>query len=468
MKRSKRLFVLLGVLAVACLAMGIALHVEQQQEEIRNSGETVLEINADTVESLSWEYDGASFAFQRTDDGWQYDADEAFPVSSDAIDELLSPFASLGATFIIEDVEDYGQYGLDDPLCTIELTTADETYEISLGDFSSMDEERYVSLGDGNVYLAAEDPLNYFDAKLPDLIENDKTPDADKADEIVFTGADTYTVTYMEDNDNSYRADDVYFTQTDEGTLPLDTERVNSYLDTLQYLDLTDYMTYKVTDEQLADYGLDNPELTVELTYTSENEDGDESTETFSIAVSRDPEERAEDSANEDAETEEEEEITAYARVADSPIVYRLTTADYQALMASEIDDLRHDEILSADLADITSMDVSLEGNTYTLEVKQEDDAVTFSYQDEEVDTDDLQSALDALLADSFTDEEPSDKEEIRLTCYLDTDREKSFEVVFYRYDGTNCLAEVDGAPLALVARSAVVDLIEAVNAIVL
>lgn len=41
-------------------------------------------------------------------------------------------------------------------------------------------------------------------------------------------------------------------------------------------------------------------------------------------------------------------------------------------------------------------------------------------------------------------------------------------ELVFYRYDGDSCLAVVDGSSWALVPREAVVDLIEAVNAIVL
>ena len=37
-----------------------------------------------------------------------------------------------------------------------------------------------------------------------------------------------------------------------------------------------------------------------------------------------------------------------------------------------------------------------------------------------------------------------------------------------YRYDGTNCIAVVDGEPVSLVSRSLVVDLVEAVNSIVL
>lgn len=466
MKRSKRLLILLGVLAVACVAMCIALRVEQQQEEIANSGETVFELNADTVQTLSWEYEGVRFAFERTDDGWKYEADSDFPVSAEAIDGLLSPFSALNASFVIENVEDHGQYGLDDPVCTITMETGDASYEITVGDFSSMDEERYVSLGDGNVYLVSDDPVNYYDATLPDLIANDQAPEVDTADKITFAGAAAYTITYEENSTDTYRDEDVYFAQIDGASLPLDTDRVDSYLSTLRYLDLTDYVTYKVTDDQLAEYGLDDPELTVTLAYTAEDENGDEYAENFVLAVSRDPDERAKDE-----ETDEDEEISAYARVADSQIVYRLTTADYQALMAVEYDDLRHAELIAAELSDISRIDVTLEDNTYTLTSKTSDEEPIYFYQDGEVEqaeSDDLQTALEGLLADSFTDEQPDGKQEIALTCYLDLDGDPTVEVDMYRYDGNSCLAVVDGEPVAFIARDAVVELVEAVNAIVL
>lgn len=39
---------------------------------------------------------------------------------------------------------------------------------------------------------------------------------------------------------------------------------------------------------------------------------------------------------------------------------------------------------------------------------------------------------------------------------------------MLYRYDGTNCIAAIDGEPAAFVSRSQTVDLIEAVNALTL
>ena len=73
-----------------------------------------------------------------------------------------------------------------------------------------------------------------------------------------------------------------------------------------------------------------------------------------------------------------------------------------------------------------------------------------------------------ALTADSFTDETPTGKEEIGLTVYLDNENFPQVEIRLYRYDGSLCLAVVDGETVSLVDRSAVMDLVEAVQTIVL
>lgn len=80
----------------------------------------------------------------------------------------------------------------------------------------------------------------------------------------------------------------------------------------------------------------------------------------------------------------------------------------------------------------------------------------------------DLQSAPENLTADEFTDEQPAQKKEIGLTVYLDNERFPQVRIELYRYDGSRCLAAVDGESVSLVDRAAVVGLIEAVHAIVL
>ena len=468
MKRSRRLVILLGLLLAACAATFGVIRYEEHKEVIRNSDAIVLEIDSDAVQTLSWEYGAETLAFHK-EDTWLYDGDAAFPVDEEKIQERLELFRAFGVSFIIEDVEDYGQYGLDKPICTICLSTADETWEILLGNYSSMDSQRYVSVGDGNVYLVQNDPLDYFDAGLSDMIDHDETPDFDKVTGIRFAGTESYSITYEEDSGNTYCEEDVYFAERAGSLLPLDTSRVDAYLQKISGLSLTDYVTYNATAEELETCGLDTPELTVTVDYTYEDEARNEITQTFALQISRDPEEqKAAEEASDQEEGTAEEEITAYAREGDSRIVYRITANEYKALMDASYDALRHLEVLSADFSDVTQLDISLEGAAYSITAEGSGDGRTYSYLGEELEIGDLQSALESLKAESFTDERPTQKKEIGLTVHLDNENYPEVRIELYRYDGTNCLAVVDGTPVSLVARADVVDLIEAVNEIVL
>lgn len=461
MSRSKKLYILLGVFVVACIATLAVTQIAEHKEQIKNSGEPILELSSDSVQTLSWEHKGETLAFHR-DETWLYDGDEKFPVSEDKINELLEQFQPLSAAFVIEEVEDFGQYGLDNPVCTIHLTTEEQSYEIKLGDFSKMDSQRYASIGDGNVYLVQNDPLDQFDAVLSDMIQHDKMPDFDQATSIQFSGAQDYSVSYEEDSSNTYCAEDVYFTRRGEKSLPLDTERVDSYLRKISNLNPTNYVTYNVTDEELTTYGLDTPELTVTVEYTPKDE---ERAEVFVLHISCDPEEIKKPSDEDDGE---DETVTAYLRVDQSPIIYQISSDQYKDLMAASYDDLRHLEVFAADFADVRQIDISLEGDSYTLTSEEKGKERTWSCQGEELEIDDLKETLEALRADEFTSEKPSQKEEIGLTVHLDNEHFPTVSIRLYRYDGTHCLAVVDGESVALVNRGEVVDLIEAIHEIVL
>ena len=464
MNRSKKLYILLGILAVACAATFAVTQMEERKEQIKETGEIILELPSESVEALSWECAGNSFTFHR-DGIWLYNEDENFPVSEEKVNELLEQFQSFSAAFVIEDVEDYGQYGLDDPVCTISLATADQTYEVQLGDYSKMDSQRYVSIGDGNVYLVKHDPLDEYDAILSDMIDHDEIPSFDHVTQVQFAGAETYSISYQKDSTDSYSTDDVYFTQQDEKNLPLDTSRVDSYLQSITALNPVNYVSYNVTDEELQTYGLDAPELTITVDYATEGEDGEEDTDTFVLYVSPDPEDVK---TAEEAEDDGEAEISAYIRVGESQIVYEVSSSNYKKLAAASYDDLRHPEVIWADFSDVQQIDISLEGSRYTLVSEKDGDERTWTCQEEELEIADLQSALGALTADEFTNEQPSQKEEIGLTIHLGNENFPQVQIKLYRYDGSRCLAVVDGESISLVERKAVVDLIEAVHAIVL
>lgn len=494
MKRYKRILVLVAVLVVASLATFALTQYEEKQEQIKNSDAIILEIPAESVTSLSWEYDGGGgLAFNKTDDGWKYQDDEAFPVSEDKVSAILEKFESFGVTFIIENVEDYGQYGLDEPEATLHLATAERSYDIKLGAFSKMDEQRYVDIGDGNVYLVSEDPIDYVDSSLSSMILHDDTPGFESVVDITFAGSENYTITRVDESTNTYNPeDDIYFVERDGETVPLDTASVRQYLNTVTSLDLLDYVTYNATEEELAAYGLDEPVLsvTVNYTYTDDNEETVADTCVFHIGENQ--EERAA-SDKSVAEGGASSTVTKYVRIGDSQIAYTVDDVDYAILAAASYNDLRHNDVFWADFEIVTQIDIILEGNEHTLisELNEDEERVWYYGEDaltpaateettddseetqaederETLDLSAFESALLALTADSFTDELPSEVEEIGLTLHLDNENFPTVEIRLYRYDGSHCLAVVDGDPVSLVSRSSVMDLVEAVLAIVL
>ena len=469
MRKATKLYALLGVLLVVCIAAFAVSRYEEKKEQIKNSGEVILEIPTDSVTALSWTNESGTFSFTK-DETWVYDDDNAFPVDEEKINDLLEQFTSFAAAFAIDDVEDYAQYGLDEPICTIHITAGEESYTVELGDFSKMDEQRYVSIGDGKVYLVSHDPLDEFDSVLRDMILDDTIPEFDTAKQIAFTGSENYTISYDEET-KSICADDVYFT---DGK-PLDTAVITEWLTSLHELDLTNYVSYNVTDEELETFGLDEPALAITLDYSSSDEDGNETDSgTFVLHLSQNPEEQA---AYEEAIANEEDElpdVTCYARVGESQIVYQITQSEYDTLTDVSYDALRHQKVFTADFDTVTSIDVTLEGENYTFICTPPEDADdtdtegTWTYQGVEFDIFDFSYALRVLSATSFTDEAPTGQEEISLTLHLNNEDFPTFTLTLYRLDGESCIACVDGESVAFVSRDKAVDLIEAVRAVTL
>ena len=472
MKRSKKLITLCALLVFTCIATFVLTRYEKKQEEIRNSDEVILEIPAESVESLSWKYADNGLGFYRSEDGWFYEEDEFFPVSEDKINDILSNFEAFGVSFIIENVEDYGQYGLDEPECTILLSTAEQDYEIKLGEFSKMDEQRYVDIGDGNVYLVSNDPVEFLATALDSVIEHDDTPAFENVVDISFSGSENYTLVKTEESSDSYSAEDIYFVQLNGEQMPLDTDSITDYLNTVTSLELLDYVTYNATEEELESYGLDKPELSVTVNYSYTDEDDNEIFDTCVFHISRNPEEQEKYDAAVEAEEEDLPDVTKYVRIGDSQIVYDLDDVDYITLSNAAYNDLRHREVFWADFETVTQIDFTLENENHSLtstkDEKDEDAERVWYYGEEEIEISRVKGALEDLSADSFTDESPSEKEELSMTLYLDNENFPQVEVQLYRYDGSLCLAVVDGESVSLIDRSAVIELVEAVQEIVL
>ena len=349
----------------------------------------------------------------------------------------------------------------------------------ALGDYSELDYQRYLSLGDGRAYLVNDDPMELYRLTLDDLMLDDTIPAFVDVERVEFSGAENYVIE-RDENGGSYRAGDVYYTENGE---VLDTDSVNDFVTYIAALALGDYYTYDAAEADLTETGLDDPELTVTIDYP---ESGEEDAEmlTFTISFSRSATDKLTDwdevlaaleEESEDAEETAEptdKDAVAYLRVGESAIIYEIGYDTFKAIMACSYDDLRHTEIFPAEVEDVASLSVTLDGGTYEFTTtppegaEAEDEGTQWYYEGEETGVTDIGTALAALSASRFDGGGASGEEEIRLRATLASGDEIALSL--YRADGESCYAEVDGEGIGYVPRSQAVDLIEAVNAVVL
>lgn len=306
-----------------------------------------------------------------------------------------------------------------------------------------------------------------FDAVLADMILDDTVPEFDTAEEITFSGSENYTIIRDEDG-KSVCPSDVYFT---DGK-PLDTDNVKTLLKTLQELSLTDFASYNVSDAELTDFCLDEPDLTIRVAYTTRDEDGKKTgSGDFRLALSRNAAEYAAYEKAVEQDQEELPEVSCYARLDDSQIVYRISLNDYESLTAVSYDTMRHQKLFTADFDTVTAIDATVDGKTHTFTYtppEEKDKEGAWYYGEESFDVYALKTALTSLSAQEFTTEKAAGQQEISLTVHLASEDFPTVTLTLCRLDGTSCIAAVDGKTVALVSRSQTVNLVEAVNSLTL
>ena len=471
MKRTNKLILLVCILAVCCAVTVIVLHTEEKKELIRTSDEMILEIDPKSVDSLAWEYEGeegaVSLSFSKQDGHWVYDKDNAFPVDDEKLEQVLSVFEKLGASFVIDEVEDFSLYGLKQPECKISFSADGQDYSVKLGAFSTMDAQRYVSLDNGSVYLVTEDPMDYFRVLLEDLVKFDEMPAFDHVTEIRFSGEQNYRIVRVEGSDESCCVNDVYYAELDGQRLPLDTEAVEKYLRAISSIRFTKYKSYNMSEDEKVAFGQDKPQLTVEVDYADKADGGElGEAQTFRMVMGRDLDEQTRrDAAAAANEPLANLIVTAYVRVNDSNVVYSVSDEKCTALLANGYDDLRHRQAMPADFnATVESFEATLDGETFafTSTLPEKGDRV-FSCDAGEFVVTTLRVRIQNIAVTEFSDDVPQGYEEISMVFRLNAPNFPEMRFAAYRVDAEKCLVTVNGEPFGYTERQNVVDLREAV-----
>lgn len=474
MKRERKLMILSGVLVV-CVAGAVVVSRMDFEEKMTGTETTIVDVDSADITYLAWNYEDDQMAFAREDGEWTYESDAKMPVDQELLDEIAENLSDITSDKMVEEVQSLSVYGLSDPSYNITIKTADDTWEIAVGDETFSDGEVYISNGDDYVYLTDSGLIDDISYSLLDCVQQDEIPEMESISRVKVVNDSTVDMIYKEGAGYCYSDAYTYYLKDGDTYRNLDNEKTEEAFTTLSDFTWEECVDYYADDSELESYGLKEPDATVTVTYKPAEEEED----------SGSSDENTEEESSDENQKFEYEVGTAddkyYAKPADSDLVYTISEDVYNAAVNASYDNLKPDEVILLDWSTVDSIEMELDGNVYTVELeKNGDDEYKYTFNDEDIEFGDV---LDQLLGitiaedsgdeddQNLPDEEPSlsdNKSELKFTFHRNTDDYSTVELEFYQYDGSYCISVLNGEELNYTDRSSVVDLKEAVNSVIL
>jgi len=330
MKRNKKLLLMLAVLVVliGATVLATSLNPDNQPVEEETVPATIFALNPEEVTAFGWQYNEA-MSFTRSEKGWHYTDNAAFPANSQTLEAMLQAISQISANKALSQPGDPAQYGLDDPICTVTVTT-DTPHTLVFGQETSLGGEWYFSTGDGNVYIVDGTILDPFRCTLYDLLQYEDFPSLSFISELsVKTVDNSYTITYQDPTESEDRGSWLV------NGAPADTQLTETFLDSIADLNWLKCVEYNAAD--LAAYGFMEDSPIAEfacLAYrqmpTGQTDENGEPvyenarvTDVYTLQIGSTTEEGT------------------YARLIDSNMVYLIDTALWETIRTANPDDLK-------------------------------------------------------------------------------------------------------------------------------
>ena len=256
MKKKKEPLILTGVL-VLLLILYFALSTWNKKQDSKEE-ETVKVTDLKTSEITGVKYDlgTGEMNFEKDGDTWYYTADKDFPLRQSYPKTVADAMGRLNADRELEDADALEEYGLDNPTYTVTLTDGDGAVTtIKVGNATGND--YYATVDDTEkVYTIPATSLDDIQTELDQIAQLDTYPSIGSGNlkkEVITQNGETTTY----DSENEDQAEDVAAVAGGLGAATL-----------------SEAADYSVDDADLAGYGLDETSrITVEVTYTSDDED---------------------------------------------------------------------------------------------------------------------------------------------------------------------------------------------------
>lgn len=175
MKKQKKQILILGAVLILLLAAYFILpKVVKEPEEEEEKSYAVTVLDATLATKLAFTNDGTELSFVKEGENWYFETDKELSVVQSSIENMVEKAGNISSSTKIDNVTDFAQYGLDNPLHTVKLTVDGKEYVIQMGDCNDITGEYYVRLeGETTVYTVPATTVTPFSTSIDALTEEE-------------------------------------------------------------------------------------------------------------------------------------------------------------------------------------------------------------------------------------------------------------------------------------------------------
>ncbi len=277
-KKKTTLLILVIVLVALAAVYGAVTFLGGEEEPSGLEQVTTLpliSVNPGDVEAFSYTLNGEELSFENTaDKGWVYAPQPELSLNMRDFELVLGYACDVQAERAIEEGASLSDYGLDPPLQVITLTMKDgEVITYDFGRENTATKSYYLKLSDSDtVYSVKRAYGTYFSKGLMELASVENVPKIymKELETLRFKNENgEIRLRYLLDGDPSVYTDEIkWFFDEPDGLVPADNVACeNLFNAVVGGLFMEESAATGVSEEDLAQYGLDDPYMELDIDY---------------------------------------------------------------------------------------------------------------------------------------------------------------------------------------------------------
>jgi hypothetical protein len=267
-KEEKSMKKMLPTIAAIAVFVGVFLYYQHFQktkpyEDLSKKPPVAWDIGKNTIVALRLISKEETIEITRDGEEWNITSPIQYAASSVMVDDLLFTFDQIEAEQIVEEnPQQLDTYGLQSPLRTVQLLTADEqTYELRIGDLAPIGDTTYIWASSTNTVYTMKSEIAQKSMELLNDLRSKALLSIDRNDvrEIAVTTKQSSFTLLHEEKD-----EEVQWLWKETGEM-MDENRIAGLLTAVSTY-ISRFVLDQPSDEALAEHGLLQPESTIKIT----------------------------------------------------------------------------------------------------------------------------------------------------------------------------------------------------------